>query len=75
VVIPAAVREKAGFHPGSQLEVTVEDGSVRLIRTAPGPKVVRASKRLVARPTAQPQDLPSVDVAALVAEERNRWPG
>jgi AbrB family looped-hinge helix DNA binding protein len=74
VVIPFAVREKAGFTPGTELEVVVDDFSVRLVRTAPGPKIVRVGKRWVARPTVGPAERPSVDVARLVEEERNRWP-
>jgi hypothetical protein len=31
-------------------------------------------RRLVARPTAHSQNRPVVDVAALIEEERNRWP-
>jgi len=30
--------------------------------------------RLVARPTVPHEELPAVDVAALIEEERNRWP-
>lgn len=51
VVIPAAIRERARLSPGTEIEVTLEDGSVRLVRRVPGPKLVRVGKRLVARPT------------------------
>jgi len=74
VVIPAPIREKAGLCPGTQLEVLVDDLSVRLVRTGPGPKLVRRGRRLVARPTADARDLPDLDVSRLVEEERNRWP-
>ncbi len=74
VVIPAAVRERAGLQPGTILEVTVDEFGVRLERVAAGPQLVRVGKRLVARPTVSPDDRPAVDVAALVEEERNRWP-
>jgi AbrB family looped-hinge helix DNA binding protein len=73
VVIPAPARAHAGFRPGTELEVLVEDFSVRLVRRAPGPKLVRVSGRLVARPAGGSQP-PRVDVARLVEEERNRWP-
>jgi AbrB family looped-hinge helix DNA binding protein len=73
VVIPAAARERAGLRPGTELEVVVEDFSVRLVRRAPRPRVVRIGGRLVARPTAG-REAPPVDVAKLVEEERNRWP-
>ena len=74
LVIPAQVRERAGLQPGTILEVTVDEFGVRLERVAPGPQLVRLGKRLVARPTVSPADRPVLDIAALVDEERNRWP-
>jgi bifunctional DNA-binding transcriptional regulator/antitoxin component of YhaV-PrlF toxin-antitoxin module len=74
VVIPAPIRARAGFKPGTELEVILDDVSVRLLRRVPGPKLVRVGKRLVARPTARAKALPAVDLAALVAQERDRWP-
>ena len=74
VVIPAAIRSKVGLQPGAELEIVVDDGSIRLLRAVPRPKLVRVGKRLVARPTAHPAHLPAVDVAKLIEEERNRWP-
>jgi AbrB family looped-hinge helix DNA binding protein len=74
VVIPAAIREKAGFTAGTELEVTIDDVSVRLIRRVPGPKLVRVGKRLVARPTMSPAKLPRLNAADLVTQERDRWP-
>ena len=72
IVIPAAMRERAGFVPGAEVEVTLDESGIRLERVAPGPRLVKVGRRLVARPTAV--DRPRVDVAALVEEERNRWP-
>ena len=74
VVIPAPARARAGLQPGTELEVVVEDFSVRLTRRAPGPKIVRVGGRLVARPTVAAKDVTRVDVARLVEEERDRWP-
>jgi len=74
VVIPAAIRERAGLAPGTELEVTIEDGSVRLARRVSGPKLVRVGKRLVARPTITAAKLPKIDFSILVDEERARWP-
>jgi AbrB family looped-hinge helix DNA binding protein len=74
LVIPAAARDRLGLTPGTTLEVSVDETGLRLERVAPGPQVVRIGKRLVARPTVSPADRPVVDVAALVEEERNRWP-
>lgn len=74
MVIPASLRERLGLRPGTELDVVVEDFSIRLVRTAPGPKLVRVGNRWVARPTVAPGDVPSIDLARLVDEERDRWP-
>jgi AbrB family looped-hinge helix DNA binding protein len=74
VVIPAGIRERAALVPGTELEVTLDDTGIRLERVAPGPRLVRVGKRLVARPTVTDDTRPVVDIAALVEEERNRWP-
>ena len=72
VVIPASIRERAGLTPGTELEVIDDEMGVRLQRVAPGPRLVRVGRRLVARPTVA--GAARVDVAALVEDERNRWP-
>jgi AbrB family looped-hinge helix DNA binding protein len=74
VVIPAALRERAGLAPGSVLEITADETGIRIERVAAGPKLVRIGKRLVARPTVAAEDRSAVDVAAWIEEERNRWP-
>jgi AbrB family looped-hinge helix DNA binding protein len=74
VVIPAALRDRLGLRPGTELDVIVDDFSIRLVRTVPGPKLVRVGNRWVARPTVKPEDVPQVDLARVVEEERNRWP-
>jgi len=73
VVIPAAIREKAGFTAGTKLEVVVDDLSVRLIRTATPAAIKRRGKRLVVKPAAA-SSAPAIDVQRLIEEERNRWP-
>jgi AbrB family looped-hinge helix DNA binding protein len=72
VVIPASIRERAGLVAGAEIEVTLDDAGVRLQRVAAGPRLVKVGRRLVARPTSE--NRPAVDVAALIEEERNRWP-
>jgi AbrB family looped-hinge helix DNA binding protein len=74
VVIPASIRERARLTPGTLLDVTADETGVRIERVAPGPKLVRIGKRLVAKPTAAADNRPGIDVAALIEEERNRWP-
>ena len=74
VVIPAALRDRAGLVAGTALEVTADDTGIRIERVAPGPKLVRIGKRLVARPTVPADERPAVDVATLIEDERNRWP-
>jgi AbrB family looped-hinge helix DNA binding protein len=74
VVIPASIRDRARLTPGTALEVTADDTGVRIERVAPAPKLVRIGKRLVARPTMTGAGRAVVDVAALIEEERNRWP-
>jgi AbrB family looped-hinge helix DNA binding protein len=74
VVIPAQLREKAGFDAGTALEISLDEFGVRLQRVAPGPRLVRVAGRLVARPVVDREHRPTVDVAALVEEERSRWP-
>ena len=74
VVIPAAIRERAGLTAGAELEITEDELGLRLERVAAGPRLVRVGKRLVARPTVSASERPRVDIAALIEEERSRWP-
>jgi len=74
VVIPVAVRERAGLKAGAQLELFVDDISIRLVPTCPEPKLVHNGRRLIAKPSVDREDLPKVDLASMVEEERNRWP-
>jgi AbrB family looped-hinge helix DNA binding protein len=74
LVIPAAIRERAGLTPGAELEVIEDELGIRLERVAPGPRLVKVGKRLVARPTVPAPHRPSIDIAAVVEDERNRWP-
>ncbi len=74
VVIPAAIRDRAGLTPGVELEVIADDIAIHLIRTEPEPALLRKGRRLIAKPSANQKDLPTVDLAAVIEEERNRWP-
>ena len=74
IVIPAALRDRAGFVAGSEIEISEDDRGLRLERVAAGPRLVRIGKRLVARPTVRVEARPAIDIATIVDEERNRWP-
>ena len=74
LVIPSQIRDRAGLTPGTTIEISMDDSGVRLERVASGPRLVRVGKRLVARPTVNPDNRPVVDIAALIEEERSRWP-
>ena len=74
VVIPAAARERAGLTAGSELLVTVDEFGIRLERVAAGPRLIKVGRRTVARPTVAGEARTSIDIAALVEDERNRWP-
>jgi AbrB family looped-hinge helix DNA binding protein len=74
VVIPAPIRERAGLSAGAELDITEDERGIRLERVAAGPRLVKVGRRLVARPTITADRRPTVDIAAVVEEERNRWP-
>ena len=74
VVIPAAVRQRLGFRAGMTIDLSVDDMSVRLTPAASPARLVRRRGWLVARPTVPKSQVPKINVAALIEEERNRWP-
>ena len=74
VVIPAQIRERAGLTAGSELEVIADDTGIRIERVASGPRLLKVGRRLVARPTVAADARSAINVAALVDDERNRWP-
>jgi AbrB family looped-hinge helix DNA binding protein len=75
VVIPPEVRERLGLTAGTELEMVVEGFGIRLVRAVAGPQLVRRGKRLIACPRVAEGERPEVDVARLIEEERDRWPG
>jgi AbrB family looped-hinge helix DNA binding protein len=72
LVIPLTLRERAGLGPGAEIEITADETGLRLERVAPGPRLVEVGRRLVARPTAAAGSRPELDIASLIADERNR---
>lgn len=75
VVIPAEVRKRLDLTAGVELEMVIEGFTIRLVRAAAGPELVRRGERLVARPRAAAGERTEVNVARLIEEERDRWPG
>jgi bifunctional DNA-binding transcriptional regulator/antitoxin component of YhaV-PrlF toxin-antitoxin module len=75
VIIPAEVRKRLGLVAGTELEMMIEGFAIRLVRAVAGPELVRRGERLVARPRAAETERVEVDVARLIEEERDRWPG
>jgi AbrB family looped-hinge helix DNA binding protein len=75
VVIPSEVRKRLGLAAGTELEMVIEGFAIRLVRSVAGPELVRRGGRLVARPRAAEGERTEVDVARLIEEERDRWPG
>ena len=73
VVIPAAIRERAGLTPGLEIDVRMsEAGDITISRPVPPPKLVKVSGMTVVR--AQTKNPPKIDVVKLIREERDRWP-
>jgi AbrB family looped-hinge helix DNA binding protein len=75
VIIPAEVRKRLGLAAGMELELAIEGFSIRLARAVAGPELIRRGERWVARPRMAEGERPQVDVARLIEEERDRWPG
>lgn len=75
VVIPAEMRKRLGLTAGAELEMVIEGFSLRLVRAVAGPQLVRRGQRLVARPQASEGERTEIDIARLIDEERERWPG
>ena len=70
VVIPLALRKRAGFEPGTELEVQIDEFGIRLVRDVPRPELVVQEGRLIARPTVSPEKRLEFDVAAWIELER-----
>jgi len=72
VVIPAALRRKAGLQPGTPLAATFENGGIRIMRDVTAPQITRRGERRIATPSKK--DFPTIDIATYIEEERERWP-
>lgn len=74
IVIPAALRERLGLAPGTEIELEADELGLRLTRKVPPPVLTRQRGRLIARPTAEESARPQIDPADWVSRERDRWP-
>ena len=75
VVIPAAIRRRLGLRAGTPIDISTDDVAIRLEPMLSPPRLVRMkSGLLVSRPAVLLEYLPSIDVAALIDDERNRRP-
>jgi len=74
IEIPSELREELSLTLGTEVDVTVDDRSLRVSPMVPGPKLVRVGNRLVARPQVPVEQRPRIDVAEWVRRERDRWP-
>jgi AbrB family looped-hinge helix DNA binding protein len=74
VVIPAEIRTRAGLRPGTEIDIVLDDVSIRLIPRIAGPELVRIGERWVARPMVPAGERSEVNISALIDEERSRWP-
>lgn len=55
--------------------MVVEGFDIRLVRAVAGPQLIRRGSRLIASPQAAEGERLEIDVARLIEEERDRWPG
>lgn len=74
LIIPAAIRERQGLSPGTEIEITVDELGIRLRRAVPGPEIVEEGGLRFARPTVAVEKLPPADLDQLIDQERGRWP-
>jgi len=75
IVVPVEMRRRLGLEPGTELEIVVEDSSLRIVRNVPGPEIRRRKGRRLASPRLAREERREIDVADLIEEERTRWPG
>jgi AbrB family looped-hinge helix DNA binding protein len=74
IVIPADIRRRAGLSPGTEVEIVLDDLSVRVQRVVSPPDLVKENGRWIVRPTVAADRRTDIDVADLVRQERDRSP-
>jgi AbrB family looped-hinge helix DNA binding protein len=72
VVIPKALRDRAGLRPGTELEIRCSNGVIELAPAAPRGRVVREGAFLVWEPESGVGTVSEEEIAALVEADRER---
>ena len=69
------MRKRLGLAAGTEFEMVIQGFAIRLVRAVARPQLARRGERLVASSRVAEGDRAEVDVARLIEEERDRWPG
>ena len=72
VVIPKALRDRAGLKPGTELDIRDSDGIIEITPSAPRGRVVREGALLVWEPESGAGSVSEEEIVALVEEDRER---
>lgn len=71
LVIPSEMRTKTDLSTSAPLVATFEDGSIHLRRKIRAPTLKLRGARRVAQPSTQTASVRTLDLAALIENERN----
>jgi AbrB family looped-hinge helix DNA binding protein len=72
VVIPKALRDRAGLRPGAELDIRESDGIIEIIPPAPKGRLVREGSFLVWEPEEGSGTVTTEEILRLIEEDRNR---
>ena len=72
VVIPKALRERAGLRSGDELDLRYSDGIIEIIPLAPKGRILREGSLLVWEPEKGAGTVTTEEILARIEEDRNR---
>jgi AbrB family looped-hinge helix DNA binding protein len=72
VVIPKALRDRAGLRPGTELEIRCSNGVIEVAPAAPRGRVVREGAFLVWEPESGAGTVSEEEIVALIEADRER---
>jgi AbrB family looped-hinge helix DNA binding protein len=72
VVIPKALRDRAGLRPGTELEIRCSNGVIEIARAAPRGRLVREGAFLVWEPESGVGTVSEEEIVALIEADRER---